>query len=135
MFKFDFCHCLADGFMATETEFVSSFYENELMIRGMGIVTFHTIPFEDNFMGAPGFLRYHGLVAVVADLIGIGSKQLSMRGRVRIMTSCTFSRFDGSMYKLALEFLPKTVMTIQAQLSLCARLQFEFVLAISHRKS
>ena len=87
MFKFNFRNCLADRLMATETEFVPSFYKNEFIIRRMGIVTFHTIAFEDNFMGAPGFLGYHCLVAVVADLIGIGRKQLSMRGRVRIMTS------------------------------------------------
>jgi hypothetical protein len=87
MFKFDFSNCLADRLMAIEAEFVSGFYKNEFMIRGMGIVTFHALTFDDHFVGAPGLLGYHGLVAVVADLIGIGSQQLSMRGRVRIMTS------------------------------------------------
>jgi hypothetical protein len=87
MLKFNFCNRFADRLMASETEFVSSFYKNEFIIRGMGIVTFHTIAFDNNFMGAPGFLGYHCLVAVVADLIGIGSKQLSMRRRMRIMTS------------------------------------------------
>jgi hypothetical protein len=87
MFKFNFCNTLTNRLMAIETEFVSIFYKNEFMIRGMGIVTFHAMAFGDHFVDAPGFLRYHGLVAVVADLIGVGGKQLPMRGRVRIMTS------------------------------------------------
>jgi 3-hydroxymyristoyl/3-hydroxydecanoyl-(acyl carrier protein) dehydratase len=121
--------------MAVEAEFVSRFHKDKFMIRGMGIVTFHALTFGDHFVGAPGFLGDHGLVAAIADLIGIGSQQLSMRGRVRIMTSCAFSRFDGRVHKRDLEFLLKTVMTIQAQRSLCAGLQFEFVLAIRRRET
>jgi hypothetical protein len=85
MFKFDFCNGLADRLVAIETKFVPSFQKNKFMIRGMGIVTLHAMTLGDHLVGAPGFLGYHGLVAVVADLIGISSQQLSMRGRVRIM--------------------------------------------------
>jgi len=96
----------------------------------MGIVTLHAMTLGDHPMGAPGFLGNHGLVAAVADLVRIGSQQLSMRGRVRIVTPCAFSRFDGGVHKRALQFLLETVVAIQAQRSLRAGLQFEFVLAI-----
>jgi hypothetical protein len=105
------------------------------MIRGVRIVTFHALAFGDHFVRALGFLGDHGLVAPVADLIRIGSQQLSVRGRVRIVTPCAFSRLDGSVHKRTLQFLLETVVTIQAQRSLGAGLQFEFVLAIRRRKT
>jgi hypothetical protein len=130
MFKLRLGYGIADILMAVKTEFVSRLQKNELILRGMGIVTSNTISLRRHFMNAFRVLGHNPFMALIADFVRILVQQLSMRGGMRIMTSCAFSRFHRGMHKLILEFLLKLIMATQAQLALSIGLEFEFILGV-----
>jgi hypothetical protein len=72
-------------------------------------------------MNAFGIFEQNPFVALITNFVRIFIQQLSMRSGMRVMTFCTFSRFDRGMDEWIFELLLKIVMTAQAELSLCIR--------------
>jgi len=90
-------NALAQILMTIETEFAARFYENKLVIRSMGIVTFLTMAFDHNPMSATRFLRQYLFVATVADSGRGGGQQILVVGGVGVVASDTFPGFKKGM--------------------------------------
>ncbi len=102
----------------------------------MGVMAFYAIAFHHNFMNALWILGHNPFMALIADFVWIFVQQLSMRGRMRIMTFRAFSRLHGGMDKWILELFLEGIMTFQTEFPLGARFQLEFILLpISRRKN
>lgn len=70
MLKFDLGDDVAYILMAAEAELIPGFRQIKLMIRGVGVVAFPAIAFQNNFVAAARFLRNYRLVTLAANFVG-----------------------------------------------------------------
>jgi hypothetical protein len=128
MFEFHLHDCITYVFMASDTELISGFQKISLMIRSMRIVALHTITLNHNAVGTFGLFRHKSFMALNASLLRIVRKELPMRRGVRVMAFRAIPGFYRSMDELILQFILKTLVTIQTKLPLRLRLQLELIL-------
>ncbi len=126
---------VADGLVATQTEFVSGLKQIALGVGSMGIVTLHAISFDNDLVGAYGLVGDDLVMAREADSTPRCIQKLSMSAGVRIMASGTLGFLHGGVNKPALQLFFELRVTIQAELSLGPRLQLELVLPVRNRNS
>ena len=71
MFEFHFGNRTANLFMTVKTEFIPRLKEIKLVIRGMGVVAFYTIPLHHHLMAAFRILRHDPFMALITDFVWI----------------------------------------------------------------
>ena len=91
-------------------------------------MTVLTLVFVNNLVNAFGFFRQHRLMAIAAKAGDIGRQEPVMVGCVGGMASGTVPGFKERVQISPFERLLKRFMAIQAELSLCAGLEFIAVL-------
>jgi hypothetical protein len=131
MFEFHFGNGIADVLMTLDTESISWFKENKLIVGCVGIVAFNTIAFPHHVMNALWIFRQNSVMTLHADPVGVFVKELPMGRGMGVMALRAVPFFNRSMDKRTLQFVFKTLMTIQAKLPFGLRFQLKFVLSIS----
>jgi hypothetical protein len=115
-------------FMTTEAEIVSREQKVVFVSRSVRVMAFYAVPFRRNLVGALRLVRNDSRMALVADPRGVRFQQFAVGGVVGIVAVGTVSCFHGSVNVRKLQRVRDLVVTIQAELSFCPRLQLELVL-------
>jgi len=119
-----------DVLVAFDTQCIAGFFENEPVIRPVGIMTGLAVAFNDHLVSAARLIRYDLLMATAAKCIDVGNQQIFMVGRMGVMTgrALSFSKqwVHGSLLDRFLQFL----MTFQTLGALSTGLKLNFMLRI-----
>jgi len=128
MFEDRLCNDLIDLLVALQAELVAGSYKDKRVVGSVGVVTVFTLVFVNDRVNAFGFFRQYRLMAIDAKPGDIGSQEPVMVGCVGGMASGTFPGFKERMQIGSFECFLKRFMAFQAQLPLCAGLEFVTVL-------
>lgn len=128
VFESRLCNNLIDLLVALQTELVAWSCEDKLDVGSVGVMTVFTLIFVNNRVNAFGFFRQYRLVAIAAKPGDIGSQEPVVVGCVGDVASGTVPGFKERVQILPFERLLKRFMAIQAELSLCAGLEYVAVL-------